>query len=208
MIIVEGIEAPAHALQVLGQANALKRRVESGLDDGLIRQGVQDVIRDLLAAREVNDLHRPGIHAVPEKQNLEIRRFHITVHAGLLQVAAAEGFDIDAECFHIHHPQKGWQQMSAASPGALLQVLHALTMVLIVLRGFLRLTLITTEIEDYVLDADHGPGEDHQAETAQQDVQQHGRNHNLPYSREWVQEAFFFAFFSFSGFSGCGLGAR
>lgn len=64
-------------------------------------------------------------------------------------------------------------------PGYSLQGLHARLMVLVILRGLLFLTLLTPEVVDHGLDGDHCPRQDDDAEAANEDVAQHGGNHDF-----------------------------
>ena len=52
-------------------------------------------------------------------------------------------------------------------------------MVLVILHGLLFLALLTPEVVDHGLDGDHRPRQDDDAEAADEDIAQHGGNHDL-----------------------------
>ncbi len=70
---MEGVEADSEVGEVPGEADALEVRVERPLRDLVVRQGVDDLRRDLLALREVDDLHLAAVDRVAEQQDLESR---------------------------------------------------------------------------------------------------------------------------------------
>ena len=69
----KGVEADSEVGEVPGEADALEVRVERPLRDLVVRQGVDDLRRDLLALREVDDLHLAAVDRVAEQQDLESR---------------------------------------------------------------------------------------------------------------------------------------
>ena len=96
-----------------GEANALKIRIESALDDCFIFQCGQNMRRNFLAACEVNHRYGTAVNGITEEQNLKIRRFRISVDAAFCKVHTAEGFDIDTDCFHLRIPFRHRRQRGA-----------------------------------------------------------------------------------------------
>lgn len=108
MVVVERIKADAPVRQIAGQAHPLELAVECPLGNGIIREGIEDILRYLLAAGKVNHLHGTAVHGVSEQQYFKIGSLGILIDAAFLQVVAAKSLQIDTHRFHIHHPfQKG-----------------------------------------------------------------------------------------------------
>ena len=88
MIVMEGIKAHTQILHVLRQADTFEVRVECPLGDRVIRQGIQYVLRDLLATGQIDHIDGCAVYAVAKEQDLKIWSLHVTVDARLLQADA------------------------------------------------------------------------------------------------------------------------
>ena len=77
---MEGIEVDPHISQIPGKADPFKAGVECPLGDGIVGQGIQHIVRDLLTAGQINHLYRAGVGAVPEEQDFKVGRLAVTVH--------------------------------------------------------------------------------------------------------------------------------
>ena len=100
---MERIKAEALVPQVSGQADALEVRIKRPLENRVIGQRVEDVIRDLFSAGEVDDLHRAAVYAVAEQDDLEGGRFGVLVDAAFAEIDVAERLQIQGQAVHFSH---------------------------------------------------------------------------------------------------------
>ena len=71
------------AAKMLGKTHPLKRGVVGDFQDVRVLQRVQESIRQLFPAGQVDGHHRQVVKSVGQQQNLEVRRVAVAVHAAL-----------------------------------------------------------------------------------------------------------------------------
>lgn len=81
---MERIKADTEVGQIPGQADTFKVRIESPLCNVLIRQGVEDLRRDMFSLRKINNLYRAAIDRIAEQQDFKVGRLRIFVDAALV----------------------------------------------------------------------------------------------------------------------------
>ena len=70
----------AVAPQPLGEAHALKLRVECPLAYALVGQRVDHLGRDLFPLGQIHDLYLAAVRAVAQQQDVKVGAFHVAVH--------------------------------------------------------------------------------------------------------------------------------
>ena len=86
------------------QARSLKGRIERRLEDSRVAEGVQNVLGQLLALRQVDHLNRAIVPSVSEKQDFKIGARRVSVNAALLNRDRGIGLNIDCQSFHLRTP--------------------------------------------------------------------------------------------------------
>ena len=72
--------------QILSQANSLELRVVGKLQHFRVRQAMNDLLRDLLAGCQIDDLYLSHVHGIAKEQDLKVRAVRIPIHTCLRKV--------------------------------------------------------------------------------------------------------------------------
>lgn len=96
--------------KMTGETDPLKVCVVRPLDNGIVRQCINDFSRYLFAVCQINDMNFAAVSRIPEQQYFKVVRLRIFVHTALGEVDAAVCFDIYTQYLHgfPFHSPKGW----------------------------------------------------------------------------------------------------
>lgn len=75
MMVTERVQAHPQVTQVARQADPFKAGIERPLGNGFIGSGIQDIVRDALSLRQVNDLHFAAVHRISKEKDFKGWRF-------------------------------------------------------------------------------------------------------------------------------------